>query len=206
MCGRASWRGCSHFLIAMKNVLFFLLPFFLLLMFPACSELSLEEEIEADDDDKEKWEAFGDTVRVKELSDVEEGSEVVLKAYVVGYISGSSMSGAVFGLPQEANTNVLVADSLHPSNYKYCAPVQLAANSEWRTQLNLCEYPEWLGAYVAIRGTCSTYFRVAGIKKLESVERLADVPADSTETDTPDREGLALPTLSDGPAQVFEGA
>ena len=175
------------------------------LMLPACSELSLEDEIEGEEGGNVDHGAAADTLSVRDLTDVEVGKEVVLKAYIVGYVSGSAMSGAVFGLPQSANTNVIVADSLHPGSYRYCAPVQLVKDTKWREQLNLCEHPEWLGAYVAVRGTCDTYFRVAGIKNLTSVKRLADVPADSTATDTPEKDGLVLPTLSGGPAQVFEG-
>lgn len=94
-----------------------------------------------------------------------DGSEVVIKGYIVGYTT-SSMSNASFSVPgDKANTNMLLSDTPDEFDELCCLPVELPTTGRnLRGQLNLYDHPEYLNQYIAIQGKLTTYFRVVGLK------------------------------------------
>ena len=94
-----------------------------------------------------------------------DGSEVVIKGYIVGY-TASSMSNASFSIPNDkANTNMLLSDTPDEFDELCCLPVELPTTGRnLRGLLNLYDHPEYLNQYIAIQGKLTTYFRVVGLK------------------------------------------
>ena len=94
-----------------------------------------------------------------------DGSEVVIKGYIVGYTT-SSMSNASFSVPgDKANTNMLLSDTPDEDDDLFCLPVELPTTGRnLRGLLNLYDHPEYFNQYIAIQGKLSTYFRVVGLK------------------------------------------
>ena len=94
-----------------------------------------------------------------------DGSEVVIKGYIVGYTT-SSMSNASFSVPgDKANTNMLLSDTPDEFDELCCLPVELPTTGRnLRGQLNLYDHPEYFNQYIAIQGKLTTYFRVVGLK------------------------------------------
>ncbi len=94
-----------------------------------------------------------------------DGSEVVIKGYIVGYTT-SSMSNASFSIPNDkANTNMLLSDTPDEFDELCCLPVELPTTGRnLRDLLNLYDHPEYFNQYIAIQGKLTTYFRVVGLK------------------------------------------
>ena len=94
-----------------------------------------------------------------------DGSEVVIKGYIVGYTT-SAMSNASFSIPNDkANTNMLLSDTPDEYDELCCLPVELPTTGRnLRGQLNLYDHPEYFNQYIAIQGKLTTYFRVVGLK------------------------------------------
>ena len=94
-----------------------------------------------------------------------DGSEVVIKGYIVGYTT-SSMSNASFSVPgDKANTNMLLSDTPDEDDDLFCLPVELPTTGRnLRGLLNLYDHPEYFNQYIAIQGKLTTYFRVVGLK------------------------------------------
>lgn len=94
-----------------------------------------------------------------------DGSEVVIKGYIVGYTT-SSMSNASFSVPgDKANTNMLLSDTPDEDDELCCLPVELPTTGRnLRGLLNLYDHPEYFNQYIAIQGKLTTYFRVVGLK------------------------------------------
>ena len=94
-----------------------------------------------------------------------DGSEIVIKGYIVGY-TASSMSNASFSVPDDKpNTNMLLSDEPGEDDYLYCLPVELPTTGRnLRGLLNLYDHPEYFNQYIAIKGKLTTYFRVVGLK------------------------------------------
>lgn len=94
-----------------------------------------------------------------------DGSEVVIKGYIVGYTT-SSMSNASFSVPgDKANTNMLLSDTPDEFDELCCLPVELPTTGRnLRGLLNLYDHPEYFNQYITIQGKLTTYFRVVGLK------------------------------------------
>ena len=94
-----------------------------------------------------------------------DGSEVVIKGYIVGYTT-SSMNYPSFSVPgDKANTNMLLSDTPDEFDELCCLPVELPTTGRnLRGLLNLYDHPEYLNQYIAIQGKLTTYFRVVGLK------------------------------------------
>lgn len=94
-----------------------------------------------------------------------DGSEVVIKGYIVGYTT-SSMSNASFSIPDDKpNTNMLLSDDPDEYDELCCLPVELPTTGKnMRGLLNLYDHPEYFNQYIAIQGKLTTYFRVVGLK------------------------------------------
>ena len=76
-----------------------------------------------------------DTLTISEAFQVTAG-RVCVKGYIVGYVSGSTMRGAVLGLPDAPNTSMLIADNPYETDPLVCMPVRLEADT-YRPVLNL---------------------------------------------------------------------
>ena len=94
-----------------------------------------------------------------------DGSEVVIKGYIVGYTT-TSMNNVVFSIPDDKpNTNMLLYDNPDEYDELCCLPVELPTTGRnLRGLLNLYEHPEYFNQYIAIQGKLTTYFRVVGLK------------------------------------------
>lgn len=94
-----------------------------------------------------------------------DGSEVVIKGYIVGYTT-TSMNNVVFSIPDDKpNTNMLLSDNPDEYDELCCLPVELPTTGRnLRGLLNLYEHPEYFNQYIAIQGKLTTYFRVVGLK------------------------------------------
>ena len=94
-----------------------------------------------------------------------DGSEVVIKGYIVGYTK-SSMNYPSFSIPNDKpNTNMLLSDTPDEYDELCCLPVELPTTGRnLRGLLNLYDHPEYFNQYIAIQGMLTTYFRVVGLK------------------------------------------
>ena len=94
-----------------------------------------------------------------------DGSEVVIKGYIVGYTT-TSMNYPSFSIPDDKpNTNMLLSDDPDEYDELCCLPVELPTTGKnMRGLLNLYDHPEYFNQYIAIKGTLTTYFRVNGLK------------------------------------------
>lgn len=96
------------------------------------------------------------------------GHPLAVRGYIVGYVSGSRLSSAKFGLPETVNTNLLLADSPDEADPARCFPVflqQKIGGLPFREMINLRDHPEYLGRRVEVGGWIETYFGVNGIKR-----------------------------------------
>lgn len=94
-----------------------------------------------------------------------DGSEMVIKGYIVGYTT-SSMNYPSFSVPDDKpNTNMLLSDTPNEFDELCCLPVELPTTGRnLRGLLNLYDHPEYFNQYIAIQGKLTTYFRVVGLK------------------------------------------
>lgn len=94
-----------------------------------------------------------------------DGSEIVIKGYIVGYTT-TSMNYPSFSIPDDKpNTNMLLSDNPDEYDELCCLPVELPTTGKnMRGLLNLYDHPEYFNQYIAIKGTLTTYFRVNGLK------------------------------------------
>ncbi|MCR5312843.1 MAG: DUF6359 domain-containing protein [Bacteroidaceae bacterium] len=101
--------------------------------------------------------------------DVSSIYDIWTTGYIVGYISGRSISKTIFGTGNVA-TNIVLADSPDESDYRRCIPVQLSSSSSFsavRDAINLRENPDMLGRKVLIFGTATQYMRYFGMKDVK---------------------------------------
>ena len=93
------------------------------------------------------------------------GTEKWIQGYIVGWVEGASIAtGCHFDVPSSSASNVLIADSPNETDYTKCVPVQLVANTDIRTEVNLMDNPENLGKLLKIEGQLTKYFSQAGLK------------------------------------------
>ena len=94
-----------------------------------------------------------------------DGSEVIIKGYIVGYVT-TSMNYPLFSIPDDKpNTNMLLSDNPDEYDELCCLPVELPTTEKnMRGLLNLYDHPEYFNQHIAIKGTLTTYFRVVGLK------------------------------------------
>lgn len=101
--------------------------------------------------------------------------------WVAGTIIGTAKSGSALHAGDEADANVAsnIAVADEEGNW---IPVELPGKSDVRAALNLIDNPKNLGKEVAVMGTITAYFSVAGVKGVTdySIE-VEPEPADATE-------------------------
>ncbi|MFA6820188.1 MAG: DUF6359 domain-containing protein [Bacteroidaceae bacterium] len=100
--------------------------------------------------------------------------ETTVRGYIVGCISGTSLSGALFEPPFSSQSNLLIADDSDNVIVTKCFPVSLAAGTDYRKNLNLKDHPNLLHRKVAFQGYLQKYFRVVGMKKVFAYDILSD--------------------------------
>ena len=87
-----------------------------------------------------------------------------VKGYIVGYIDGMSLaSGATFGVPSAAETEILLAESPNETSSDNVFPVQLPTGNI-RNALELSAHPDYLKQEVLLYGSVEKYFGVTGMK------------------------------------------
>ena len=96
------------------------------------------------------------------------GTNVFVKAFIVGYVPDKALNEAIFGdaaSAENAPTNILVAASADETNVTNCMPIQLPAGAI-RTALNLKNNPGNLKQEVILCGNIETYFGATGLKSV----------------------------------------
>ncbi len=138
-----------------------------------------------------------DTLTVAECLKVKTDSTVFVRGFYVGYISGTSLTNATFGIPDEKdNTNLLLADNPFETDYKSCLPV--AISQDLRNEIGLFSHPEFFRMPILIYGTIETYFQVNGIRDIKHYRLLHN------EELNPDNRRITIDILHTSPAP-FEG-
>lgn len=120
------------------------------------------------------------------------GTNVFVKAFIVGYVPDKALNEAIFGdaaSAESAPTNILVAASADETNVTNCMPIQLPAGAI-RTALNLKDNPGNLKQEVILCGNIETYFGATGLKSVAyakiGAKEFGTKPGGSTTTpDTP---------------------
>ena len=92
------------------------------------------------------------------------GSNVFVKAYIVGWIEGQTLSsGAHFDANATVASNILIADSPDETNVDKCMPVQLPSGAV-RTAVNLQNNAGNYKKEIILVGNIEKYFGAPGIK------------------------------------------
>ena len=151
-----------------------LLPFLSIALVFSCQKIELPDS--TTDEDKQSAAGGGngaspslDTSNALTVGEAmlmaADGSEVIIKGYIVGYTT-TSMNRPTFSIPDDKpNTNMLLSDNPDEYDELCCLPVELPTTGKnMRGLLNLYDHPEYFNQYIAIKGTLTTYFRVVGLK------------------------------------------
>ena len=133
----------------------------------------------------------GDAYTVAEARTIQKADGVWVKGYIVGWISGSSSSGAHFSYADASNTNLLLADSMQEKELAHSIPVELVSGSLRRKELNLRDNPANWGRHVLVKGNLTTYFKLVGLKSTVAYEWLND------ETEQENEERLSVTSLQE---------
>lgn len=119
---------------------------------------------EPDPEVPETGEGSKDTPYSVAQAQTNQGSSAWVKGYIVGWVNGTSLSsGATFGIPSEAQTEILISDDANTTDYSKCMPIQLPAGA-LRTALNLFADASLLKKSVILYGSLETYFGTSGMK------------------------------------------
>lgn len=132
------------------------------------------------------------------------GTNVFVKAFIVGYVPDKALNEAIFGdaaSAASAPTNILVAASADETNVTNCMPIQLPAGAI-RTALNLKDNPSNLKQEVILCGNIENYFGATGLKSVAyakiGAKEFGTKPGGSTTTpDTPAGEAKGTGTEAD---------
>ena len=105
------------------------------------------------------------------------GTNVFIKAYIVGWIDGQSLSStsAKFNGTATIATNVLIANTADETDYKKCMPVQLPSGAI-RTAVNLQNNPGNYKKEIILVGNIEKYFGATGVKST-SYAKIGDTEA-----------------------------
>lgn len=90
-----------------------------------------------------------------------------VEGYIVGYISGKSMTKSIFSTDEAETNNIILAAAPGVTEYARCIPVKLyggpAGSNDVARQLNLQEHPELYKKKVRIAGKVDEYMRKLGL-------------------------------------------
>lgn len=203
-------------------ILIALLAGLLLLPTGSCSKIELPEETkeetggnagdnsgeEEDGDDDDGKPEDGNMLSIVAALKATPEQDVMLQGYIVGYVAGTGLSKAVFGLPATAaNTNMLLADSPDETDVTRCLPVRLPKDGALalREVFNLYDNPENYRRPVALYGWLTTYFGTNGFRDVYDYQWLGesgDTPIEPTPTPGNEPE---TPGLDDTPSVQPDG-
>lgn len=131
------------------------------------------------------------------------GTNVFVKAFIVGYVPDKALNEAIFGdaaSAEKAPTNILIAASADETNVTNCMPIQLPAGAI-RTALNLKDNPGNLKQEVILCGNIENYFGATGLKSVAyakiGAKEFGTKPGGSTTPDTPAGEAKGTGTEAD---------
>lgn len=113
------------------------------------------------------------------------GEEVWVHGYIVGSIPADAakvvLENMTFTADGASGTNLCIADVPNETNYANCAPVQLPAGSDARTDLNLMNNPSKLGVEVWLKGKTVKYCGAPGLKEISKYTLTAPTAEDDQE-------------------------
>lgn len=137
----------------------------------------------------------------------QDNSDAWVMGYIVGCINDKSIStDAAFAAPFSNPANILIAAAKDETDYRKCIPVQLIANTDVRTSLNLVDNEGNLGKAVIIKGQLTKYFGVAGLKNAAAAvldgKDVGDADGDTDGGDTPSGDLVSLLDPSNPVAEV----
>ena len=93
------------------------------------------------------------------------GTTAWVTGYIVGWVDGAKLEeGAQFTVPSTSASNVLIAATPGETDVKKCIPVQLVAQTDIRSAVNLKDNPGNLGRVLTIEGQLAAYFGTTGVK------------------------------------------
>lgn len=127
---------------------------------------------------------------------------VWIKGFIVGYVTGQKLAeGATFSADANASvSNILLAESADETDYNKCLVIQLPANSDVRTRINLKDNAANLKQEVSLYGDIEKYFGVAGMKNTTKYV-IGTETNDNGDDPTPSGDGTAYTlatTVADG--------
>ena len=118
------------------------------------------------------------------------GAEVWVHGYIVGSIPADAakvvLENMTFTADGASGTNLCIADVPNEINYANCAPVQLPAGSDARTDLNLMNNPNKLGVEVWLKGKTVKYCGAPGLKEISKYTLTAPTAEDDQEQESGD--------------------
>ena len=118
------------------------------------------------------------------------GEEVWVHGYIVGSIPADAakvvLENMTFTADGASGTNLCIADVPNETNYANCAPVQLPAGSDARTDLNLMNNPTKLGVEVWLKGKTVKYCGAPGLKEISKYTLTAPTAEDDQEQESGD--------------------
>lgn len=180
-----------------------------LFLFYSCGKIELPA---SEDANNEQSSGITDMphMTIAEASALPEGSHVVITAYIVGYVKGNSLSGAVFSQSDDMeNTNILIADNAAETDVSKTMPIRLEKGSKERQALNMQEHPEILHRIVTIEGVLEEYFGVLGIKNVKAFELGGNAPEPNPDVPDPndggDSDDKSTPGISQTPEFIPQG-
>ena len=188
-----------------------LLLVLVLLMSVGCGKVDLADETSNTKPSPEEKpippEDINTCLTIEELASVEDNVVVAVGGYIVGYVSGSSITKTVFSTDNAVETNIVLADHPDETDYHYCSAMQLKKGTEARADLNLADNPENLGQFVVLIGTKNKYYYAPGLKPV--IDYLFADKTEGEDEEKPQPEPLPkpqiYPILSKQPPRVFEG-
>ncbi len=105
------------------------------------------------------------------LADKESFTDKWVAGYIVGFVNGTSMKSATFGVGIK-ETNIIIADSPDITDPSLVMPVQLSksnkASQAIRDAVNLSSHPENLYRRIKICADIDEYMSVIGLKNTTS--------------------------------------
>ena len=154
-----------------------------------------------------------DTLTVAQVQNCPDDALLYVRGYIVGFVAGTTLSKAVFGLPaaEDKNTNILLADTPEETDVTRCLPIKL--KPDVRGGLSLKDHPEHYKRRFVIKGLTGQYFKCKGL--LDVYEFYAtsfvdkpsggDDPGTNPGGEKPGGGGAETPNVDTNPAVVHEG-
>ena len=124
----------------------------------------------------------------------DDDKEIYFKAYIVGAMSGQvySQENALFDVSEITSiaSNVLLAYNAGETDVEKCIPIQLVAQTEARTLINLKDNKGNMNAEVVFKADLATYFGRTGIKNIvDSTVKVTPIEGESGDNENIDGMG-----------------